>query len=329
MGPRIVVTRQLPGNAIDSLREAFGPDQVWVHPGRDPIPRDELESAVRGADAILSLLTERVDAPLLDAAGPGLRIVANMAVGYDNIDVAACTERGIPVTNTPDVLTETTADLAWGLLIAAARRFGEAERFLRAGEWRTWSPTLLCGWDVHGKTLGIVGMGRIGAAVARRARGFGMRVLYHNRNRRPPQEDKELGARYVDRGELLRESDFISLHCPLTPETRHSFGAAEFAAMKRTAVFINTTRGPVTDEAALAEALLAGQIFAAGLDVYEDEPAVHPRLLACERAVLLPHVGSATHETRAGMAAIAAKNIRRRLQGGAPPNCVNPEALHR
>jgi len=324
---RVFVTRELPGVALPLLREAFGEAAIEVYGGEGPIPRAELLAGVKGADAILAILTERIDGELLDTAGPGLRIVANMAVGYDNIDVPAATARRVPITNTPGVLTETTADLAFALLMAAARRFSDAERFLRVGAWKYWSPSLLLGTDIHGKTLGIYGMGRIGQAVARRARGFGMTVLYHNRTRLPEAEEQALGVTLVDKATLLAQSDFVSVHCPLTPETRHAFGPAEFAAMKSTAVFVNTARGPVVDEHALAEALRTRQIFAAGIDVFEQEPKIVPALLGCENAVLLPHVGSATFETRGRMAEVAARNIIARLQGERPPNCVNPEVL--
>jgi len=324
---RVFVTRELPGVAMPLLREAFGDAAIEVYRGEGPIPRAELLAGVKGADAILAILTERIDGELLDAAGPCLRIVANMAVGFDNIDVPAATSRRVPITNTPGVLTETTADLAFALLMAAARRFSDAEKFLRVGEWKYWSPALLLGTDIQGKTLGIYGMGRIGQAVARRARGFGMTVLYHNRTRLPEAVEQALGATLVDKATLLAQSDFVSVHCPLTPETRHAFGAAEFAAMKSTAVFVNTARGPVVDEHALAEALRTRQIFAAGIDVFEEEPKIVPALLDCEHAVLLPHVGSATFETRGRMAEVAARNIIARLQGERPPNCVNPEVL--
>ena len=324
---RVFVTRELPGVALPLLREAFGEAAIEVYRGEGPIPRAELLAGVKGADAILAILTERIDGELLDVAGPGLRIVANMAVGYDNIDVSAATARRVPITNTPGVLTETTADLAFALLMAAARRFSDAERFLRVGAWKYWSPSLLLGTDIHGKTLGIYGMGRIGQAVARRARGFGMTVLYHNRTRLPEAEEQALGATLVDKATLLAQSDFVSVHCPLTPETRHAFGPTEFAAMKSTAVFVNTARGPVVDEHALAEALRTRQIFAAGIDVFEEEPKIVPALLDCEHAVLLPHVGSATFETRGRMAEVAARNIIARLQGERPPNCVNPDVL--
>ncbi len=324
---RVFVCRRLPQSALDLLTGAFGTNEVGVFPQDRVIPREELLAAVRGVEALLPILTDRVDAEVLEAAGPQLRIVANYAVGYDNVDIPAATARGVVVTNTPGVLTETTADLAWTLLMAAARRAGEGERYLRAGRWECWTPMLLLGVDVHGKTLGIYGMGRIGQAVARRARSFDMRVLYHDVAMLPAGIAAQLNAAYVDKATLLRESDFISVHCPLTPETRHAFGAAEFRAMKRTAVLVNTARGPIVDEAALAAALRQGEIFAAGLDVFEHEPGVRAELLACENAVLLPHLGSATAETRARMAEIAAANIIACLRGDTPPNCLNPEAL--
>lgn len=324
---RVFVCRRLPESALRMLTGAFGEDEVAVFPEDRVIRREELLEAVPGVQALLPILTDRVDAEVMDAAGPQLRIVANYAVGFDNVDVPAATGRGIVVTNTPGVLTETTADLAWTLLMAAARRVGEGERYLRAGRWESWAPMLLLGVDVHGKTLGIYGMGRIGRAVARRARAFDMRVLYHDVAPLPRDIEPQTEAAYVDKETLLRESDFISIHCPLTPETRHAFGAAEFQSMKRTAVLINTARGPIIDEEALAEALRQGAIFAAGLDVFEHEPAVHPKLRACENAVLIPHLGSATAQTRARMAEIAAANIIACLQGKTPPNCVNPQVL--
>jgi glyoxylate reductase len=298
-----------------------------VFPEDRLISRRELLLNVRGVEALLPILTETIDAEVMDAAGPSLRIIANYAVGYNNVDVAAATARGIPVTNTPGVLTETTADLAWLLLMSAARRAGEGERFLRAGRWESWAPMLLLGTDVHGKTLGIYGMGRIGRAMARRARAFDMRVIYHDTQRLTTEDEQNLGVAYTDMPGLLAESDFISIHAPLTPETRHAFDADAFRAMKPAAILVNTARGPIVDEAALAAALQSGEIAAAGLDVYEDEPAVHPGLAACENAVLLPHLGSATLETRTRMAQIAADNIIARLRGERPPNCVNPEVL--
>jgi glyoxylate reductase len=324
---RIFVTRPIPERGIRLLTDTFGPDAVVVSPNDRPIARDELIEGARGADALLPILTDTIDAAVMDAAGPQLKVIANYAVGYNNVDVAGATARGILVTNTPGVLTETTADLAWSLLMAAARRIPESERYLRGGLWKSWGPQLFLGVDVHGQTMGIYGMGRIGLAMARRAKGFGMRILYNDVNRLAPSSEVDRGVAFADKPDFLAESDFISIHVPLLPETRHSFGDPEFRAMKNSAVLINTSRGPVVDEAALARALKSGQIFAAGLDVYEDEPAIHPGLLTCENAVLVPHIGSATHETRSKMAHMAAQNIVARLKGQTPPNPVNPEIL--
>ncbi|MDQ0190614.1 D-glycerate dehydrogenase [Alicyclobacillus cycloheptanicus] len=320
MKPRIFVTRKLPDSV---MRELNAWADVVCHDATDePVPRDVLLRQVQGCAGILSLITERIDAEVMDAAGPTLQIVANLAVGYDNIDVAAAKARGVLVTNTPDVLTETTADLTFGLLLAAARRIPEAERTLRAGEWRTWSPMMMTGQDVYGATIGIVGMGRIGAAVARRAKGFGMEICYFNRTRRPAVE-AELGARLVPLDELLTTADFVVVLAPLTPETHHLIGRREFELMKPTAVFINTARGPIVDESALVEALRSGQIWAAGLDVFEQEP-ISPRhpLLQLRNVVLLPHIGSASIQTRLKMAQLAAENLRAALLGGTPPNRV-------
>jgi len=324
---KIFITRPIPERGIRLLTDTFGPDVVVVSPNDRPITRDELLQGVPGADALLPILTDTVDAAVMDAAGPQLKVIASYAVGFNNVDVAAATARGILVTNTPGVLTETTADLAWSLLMAAARRIGESERYLRAGLWTSWGPQLFLGVDVHGQTMGIYGMGRIGLAIARRAKGFGMRILYNDVNRLAPSSEVKLGVAYADKPAFLAESDFISIHVPLLPETRHSFGEPEFRAMKNSAILVNTSRGPVVDEAALARALKSGQIFAAGLDVYEDEPAVHPDLLECKNAVLVPHIGSATRETRSKMAHMAAQNIVARLKGQTPPNPVNPEVL--
>jgi len=309
------------------LRNAFGHAEVQVFQECRPMAREELLARVVGIEGLLPMLTDRVDRELLETAGPQLRVVANYAVGYNNIDVAAATERGVAVTNTPDVLTETTADLAWALLMAAARRLGEAERVVRAGGWRGWGPQFMLGVDVHGKTLGIVGLGRIGRAMARRAAGFDMRILYYDAQRLAASEEHSLGVEYAPKPLLLCECDFISIHVPLSPDTRHLFSGDEFKAMKRTACLVNTSRGPVVDEAALAQALRDGEIFAAGLDVFEEEPKVLPELLECENAVLIPHLGSATHETRAKMAETAAANVIAALEERDPPNCVNPEVL--
>ncbi|MDZ4857539.1 MAG: D-glycerate dehydrogenase [Candidatus Hydrogenedentes bacterium] len=324
---RIFVARRIPDTGLDMLYEAFGKKNVTVFPEDRIITREELLAGVKGADAILPILTDRIDGEVLDAAGPQLRIVANFAVGYNNIDMPAATSRKIPITNTPGVLTDSTADLTFALILAVARRIGDGERMVRANEWSGWGPMQLLGSDVFGKTLGIFGMGRIGQAVARRASGFGMIILYTNRTRLDPLTENELRARYTDKATLIAESDFLSLHCPLTPETRHAFGAMEFAAMKKSAYLINTARGPIVDEAALVKALELEDIAGAGLDVYENEPVIEPGLRLCEKVVLLPHLGSATHETRGKMAAIAATNIIARLRGERPPNCINPEVL--
>jgi glyoxylate reductase len=306
---KVLVTREIPEAGL-RLLEDFDVSVLYERPPE----RGELLEAVRGANGILSTATDKIDGEVMDAAGEGLKVVANMAVGYDNIDVEAAEERGVVVTNTPGVLDETTADVAFMLMLAAARRLGEGERLLRAGKWEWWGPKQLRGLDVWGRKLGIVGMGRIGQAVARRARGFGMEILYHNRSRKEDAEN-ELGARYLGLEDLLRESDFVSVHTPLTGETRHLIGKRELDLMKPTAVLVNTSRGPVVDEGSLADALESGRIFAAGLDVYEEEPKVHPKLLELENVVLAPHIGSASMETRDKMATLAAENLRAVLSG--------------
>jgi glyoxylate reductase len=317
MPDKVLITREIPEAGLNVL-DAF--DVTVLH--ERPPGRDELLEAVGGASGVLSTATETMDGEAMDAAGEALRVVANMAVGYDNVDVAAATERGVVVTNTPGVLDETTADVAFMLLLAAARRLGEGERLLRAGEWEWWGPKQLMGPDVWGKKLGIVGFGRIGQSVARRAKGFGMDVLYHNRSRREEAE-RELGARYLDLDELLETADFVSVHTPLTKATNHLIGEPELRRMKPEAVLVNTSRGPVVDEAALAEALADGRIFAAGLDVYEDEPEVHPGLLELENVVLAPHIGSASVETRDRMAVLAAENLAAVLRGEDPKTPVD------
>lgn len=315
--PRVFVTRRLPGDALERLSAAARVD-VWEQDL--PPPRDVLLARLRDAEGLICLLTDRIDAEVLDAA-PRLRVVSTMAVGYDHIDIAAATARGVPVGHTPGVLTETTADLAWALLLATARRVVEGDRFVREGRWKTWDPNLLLGYDVHGATLGIVGMGAIGQAVARRAAGFEMQVLYTRRSER----ESDLGRR-VSLDELLRESDFVSLHVPLTAETRHLIGERELRLMKRTAILINTARGPVVDQAALAAALRDGVIAGAGLDVTEVEP-IPPEdpLLGAPNVVILPHIGSASYATRARMAAMAVENCVAGLEGRPLPHCVNPE----
>ncbi len=325
--PRIFVTRRIPDAGLHVLHNAFGKDAVDVYPSDDMIPREDLLREVRGVEAIFLILTEKMDVEVFDAAGSQLQIVANMAVGYNNVDVDEATRRGVPITNTPGVLTDTTADLCWALLLSAARRIPESEVYLRAGHWKGWGPLQFLGTDVHGKTLGIFGMGRIGQAVALRAKGFGMPVLYTNRNRLDSALETELNATYVDKETLLKESDFLSIHCPFTDETKHAFGAEEFAAMKDSAYLINTSRGPVVHEAALVQALHDETIRGAALDVFEEEPKLARGLDQCPNAVIIPHLGSATLETRAKMATIAAENIVARLNGQTPPNCVNPDVL--
>lgn len=288
------------------------------------LTRDELLAKVKGLDGLLSLLTDRIDGELLDAAGPQLKIVANHAVGFDNVDLAAATARGVLITNTPGVLTEATADHAWALLFAVARRIPESERFLRAGKFKGWGPLMFLGGDVTGRTLGVVGAGRIGHAMALRSRGFEMRVLYADESTNPVLE-QEIGARRVELAELLRESDFVSLHVPLLPGTRHLINAETLRQMKPSAYLINTSRGPVVDEAALAAALRQGVLAGAALDVFENEPAVHPDLLALENVVLTPHTASATIATRGKMASMAANNLIAGLRGQQPPNLVNVE----
>jgi glyoxylate reductase len=299
--------------------------EVDLWDGEGAMPREELLRRIAGKRGAITLLTDRVDAELLDAAGPDLAIVANYAVGFDNIDVDECTRRGVLASNTPDVLTETTADTAWALMMAAARRIAEGDRFLRGRQPWIWEPEMMLGQDVHGKVLGIVGFGRIGQAVARRGSGFGMRVLYSDVVRPPAEVESELRAEHRQLDDLLAEADFVSVHVALTPETRHLFDAGRFRRMKPTAVLVNTSRGPVIDEAALAEALASGELFAAGLDVFEREPEVHPRLLELDNAVVIPHLGSATVETRDAMGFLAVENLVNSLEGRRPPTLVNPE----
>jgi glyoxylate reductase len=318
--PRVLVTRVIPEAGLRLLREQAFLD-IWD--GVLPPPRDELLRRVAGVDGLLSLLTDRVDDELLDAAGPQLKVVSNFAVGYDNIDVPACARRGIPVGNTPGVLTEATADLAFTLLLAVARRIPEADAFVRADRWVTWGPLLLLGRDVSGATLGIVGFGRIGREVARRARGFGMRVLYHDSFRAPEALESELGAESVDLDSLLAQSDFVSLHVSLSPETRHLMDAAALAKMKPGSVLINTSRGPVVDQDALTEALRSGHLWGAGLDVTDPEPmrADHP-LAQMPNCLVVPHVASATERTRDRMAEKAARNVLAGLRGEPLPDPV-------
>ena len=320
---RVVIPQYLHEPGLGMVRDAA---DVTYWPEDSPMPRDQLLAAVENADGVLSHPASRFDRELLERA-PCLRVVSNIAVGYDNVDVAACTEHRVLVCNTPGVLTDATADVTLALMLAVSRRVVEADRFTRAGQWRYWTPLLMVGQDLTDATLGIVGMGRIGLEVARRARGFRMRILYHNRNRRPEVE-AELGATYVDLPSLLAESDFVSLHVPATSETRNLIGRNELARMKPTAYLINAARGSVVDQGALAAALRERRIAGAGLDVYNPEPiALNDPLLELDNCVLMPHVGAATLRTRQRMSELAARNLLAVLRGEEPPACVNPEVL--
>jgi lactate dehydrogenase-like 2-hydroxyacid dehydrogenase len=321
--PRVFVARVIPDDGLDPIREAC---DVEVWPDELPPPRADLLRAIEGCDGVLTLLTDRVDDEFLDAAGPGLRVVSNFAVGFDNVDVAVCTRRAVPVGNTPGVLTETTADLAFALLMAAARRVAEGDRYVRAGRWRTWGPMLLLGPDVHGATLGIVGFGRIGQALARRAAGFGMRVVYHDLARVDEAVERELGAEYQPLEALLAAADIVSLHVNLSDETRGLIDAERLGWMKSTAVLVNTSRGPVVDSMDLYAALRDGVIAAAALDVTDPEPlpADHP-LLSLDNCLVVPHIASASRATRGRMAAMAAANLVAGVRGERLPTPVNPE----
>ena len=301
--------------------------ELVPYPEGQPLEESSIRRAAEGCQGIVSQVMDQIGEEVLSL--PGLKIVSNVAVGFDNIDLEAATRHGVMVTNTPGVLTDTTADFAFALLMAAGRRVAEGDRALRRGEFHGWGIDTLLGQDLHGATLGLVGVGRIGGAVARRAKGFDMQILYTDAVSLPQEVEQELGARRVDLPELLRESDFISLHVPLTDETRHLISSKELAQMKPTAVLVNTSRGPVVDEAALAAALAEGQIFAAGLDVFEQEPEVHPALLGLENVVLTPHIASGSVRTRSEMCAIAARNQIAGLRGERPPNLLNPEVLEK
>jgi glyoxylate reductase len=325
---RILMTQLVPAPAVERLRQAVGdrgkldinpkPDRIWT--------KEELIERLRTGNfnALYCMLTNPIDRDVLDSA-PNLKVIANMAVGYNNIDIAEATQRRIPVTNTPGVLTDTTADFAWTLLMAAARRLVEADRFSRAGRFHGWGPLMMVGQDIYGKTLGIVGFGRIGRAVAKRATGFDMKVLYHDRYQADPETERELNARSVSMDDLLDQADYVTLHTDYNPETHHLIGAPELAKMKPTACLINTSRGAIVDEAALVDALKSGKIAGAGLDVFEHEPQIHPGLLDLENAILAPHIASASLETRTAMALMAADNLIAALNGQRPPNVVNPE----
>lgn len=323
--PRVFITRIIAQEALDKIAQST---EMEVWPGELPPPYEVLLEKAGDAEGLLILVTDKVDVGLMEAA-PKLRVISSMAVGYDNINIAEATKRHIVVGYTPKVLTEATADLAFALLMAAARRVVEADNYTRKGRWKTWGPMILLGQDIHHATLGIIGLGRIGAELAKRAKGFNMKVLYYDEIRRSEEEERQLGVEYVSElARLLSGADFISIHVPLLPQTHHLIGAAEFAMMKPTAVFINTSRGPIVDQKALYEALKSGQIFAAAIDVTEVEPiSPDDPLLALDNVIITPHIGSASFTTRKSMALMAAENLLAGLHGETPPNCVNPEAL--
>jgi lactate dehydrogenase-like 2-hydroxyacid dehydrogenase len=321
--PKVFISRMIPQAALDLVMAAC---EAEVNTADRHLAHAELIEHVRGVDGLLCLLTDEIDDAIL-AASPHLKVVANVAVGFNNIDVQAANRRHIMVTNTPGVLDHTTADFAWCLLLASARRLVEGDGFTRAGKFTGWGIMLLCGQDVHGKTLGICGLGRIGRGVAKRAIGFEMRLLYTDVSRAPAEVERELGVQFVDKETLFREADFVTLHVPLLPETHHYVSAKELRLMKRTAHLINASRGPVVDETALVQALRERWIAGAGLDVYEHEPDLTPGLADLDNVTLAPHIASASVETRTAMAVMAATNLVEALQGRRPPNLVNPEVL--
>ncbi len=323
MKPKVFVTRIIPEEGLNILRE-MADIKVWQE--ELPPPREVLLKEVEEVDGLLSLLTDKIDAELMDRAKK-LKIVSNYAVGYDNIDLEEATKRGIMATNTPGVLTETTADLAFALLMATARRIVEGDKFVRAGKWKTWGPMLLLGQDIYGATLGLIGLGRIGYAVAKRAKGFDMKVMYYDQVRNEKAE-QELGLEFVTLEKLLKESDFVSIHVPLTPQTRHLINEKTLSLMKKNAILINTARGPVVDEKALYEALVNNRIAGAGLDVMDPEPpSMDNPLLKLDNVILLPHIASASVATRTKMAIMAAENLVAGLKGEIPPNLLNKEVL--
>lgn len=321
----VYVTRMIPEENIAELRQHF---DVEVNPDDRALTKEELKVKLKGKDAVVSLLTDTIDGEVLDAAGPRLKIVANYAVGFNNFDLAAATERGVILTNTPGVLDEATATHTFTLLLAMARRIPEADKFVRDGKWQGWAPMFFIGLDVDKKTLGIAGLGRIGKNVARKARGFDMKIIYTD-VRRDEEFEKETGATFVDKETLLKEADFLTLHVPLLPATHHYIGEQEFKMMKKTAVIINASRGPVVDEAALVKALRAKEIWGAALDVFEEEPVLAPGLSELDNVVIVPHIASATMETRLKMGAIAVGNIIKVLNGQQPDTCVNPDVLRK
>jgi glyoxylate reductase len=324
MKSKVFVSRLLPAQALDMIKQNTEME-VWFD--ELPPPYEVLLKKVNNAEGLLCLLSDRIDATLMDSADK-LKVISNLAVGYDNIDVAEATKRGIAVGNTPGVLTETTADIAFGIILAAGRRIVEADRFVRKGLWKTWGPMILLGQDIHNSTLGIIGLGRIGLEVAKRAKGFNMNVLYYDSVRKSKGEEEKMGVQYVELNELLSKSDFISVHIPLSSDTQYLIGYAEFNAMKPNAVFINTSRGQVVNQGALYDALKSRKIFAAGIDVTEIEPiSIDDPLLKLDNIIITPHIASASVNTRTNMALMAAENLLAGLRGEKLPNCVNPEVL--
>jgi glyoxylate reductase len=319
--PRVLVTREISPEAVARLKQHFA---VESNQADRPVSPRQLLQKLKGKDGVVTLSTDVISDAVL-AKNPQLKIVSNVAVGYNNLDVAAGTKRGVMMTNTPGVLDDTTADLTWSLILAAARGIANADRAVRSGKWKRWRMMEFLGQDVYGKTIGICGFGRIGRRVARRAMGFDMKVLYASRSRASESVEQEFRASYVDKHTLLRESDIVTLHLPLFPETRHYIGAAELALMKKTAIFVNASRGPIVDEKALVKALKSRRIAAAGLDVYENEPALAPGLAALPNTVLTPHIGSGSFETRLRMSNMAVTNCIAGLTGQRPPNLLNPD----
>lgn len=319
---KVFVTRKIPRAGLDLLEKEC---ELEVNPYDRPLTKDEIIEGIKGKNALLCMLTDKIDKEVIEA-GHDLKVISNYAVGYNNVDVKYATERGIPVTNTPGVLTETTADLTFALLMAVARRIVEADKFVRTGKWNGWAPAQYLGTDVYGKTLGIIGLGRIGTAVAKRAKGFDMNILYYDERRNVSLEN-ELGIKFATLDEILKKADYITIHVPLLPQTHHMIGERELNQMKQTAKIINTSRGPVIDEKALIKALQKKQIAGAALDVYENEPDIPKELIELDNVVIVPHIGSASVETRAKMAVMAAENLLAGLKGKMPANCVNPDVF--
>lgn len=322
---KVFVTRRIPEPGLEMLREKC---EVEVNPHDRVLTKEEIIEGVKGKDALLCLLTDEIDGEIMDA-NPDLKVISNYAVGFNNINVDDATQRKLPITNTPGVLTETTADMAWSLLMATGRRIVESDKFTRAGKFKGWGPMLLLGYDVYGKTLGLVGLGRIGEAMIKRAKGFDMKILYFDAVRRSPEEEKAMGIEYRELDQLLAEADYVSIHVPLLDSTKHLIGARELDLMKEDGILINTARGPIVDEKALVEALKANKIAGAGLDVYENEPELEPGLIDLDNVVLAPHTASATRETRTKMATMAAENLLAALEGKIPPNIVNREVYEK